>query len=1319
MSHDGTSEVHVDPEWSNLEKSIELDNKLRSGVEEPKPVEGDENPVAGEYDNRRETEKAVKGGPGDHSWGGYEDQQKSEPGSQIQKPAHVSQEDWDNRPKWSRPLEDILHAGSAPGLGVADFASDVIGLVPWLKPIDDWWDKNSPRHNHPAIKLTRDASSVIIPSLYGGHMLNAAGKTATAGMTLPTYTRTLGSVAAYTGVDTGVAMISSHSKTDDNLAATLNNWLGWNIPWATRAGDSPDVRWKKNVFEATGLSGSIELAGAAFAMARRTKFIPRDEAAQAAVETRKKSYTRYDNAVTANVEGPREARKAAQQEEMIRAIDADPDGLEYNAFRNDLGPDETGRAVINTEPDPMLAKVNHTQIQNNIDTINGRAAPVVDEAFNREFIHATRGNERAAKLDQLFDRVSPHFDAVVNGKKITGEQMNRAVDNLTNAVFGKDLTLKEFEFIIDDMKSTVFNSNAFLDEEQWVIASRAFKNAYDTLFDPNQMRASALLTQQAADNVTDAATAVKMLGDQFDTVRQHDIIFDKLNLLGQEVSINNYVVKKAREYQKIKASGDLEAVMNWIGRQGDDFDEYVKHIKHTGNKLNKELKYIAKHNPEYYKAFTEAYDATNGSVDELHKLHRLAENNIGLIKKGFVDLEPGVPSMLVKQMHAARVNGLLSGMAPIRAATGNSMLTALKPAAVFAGAFVSGDQAVIKRAMYTFAGISENFKRGFKVAQKEWNLARLHPEEAMMRGRADLMQSKLNDLEYIDSLADGWRKAKEPGWQGKIMLWNMTKALGWWNKQQFVRWGTNALYSIDGFTNSFIASGMARAKAYDEVMHAHRGAINLEEMARPIQERLYREAFDESGKLTDEASKFASQEIALNLDNAVVKRVEDLLEAVPAAKGLFLFPRTGVNAAELTWSFSPLSGLGLAMPRFKRVMKAVTKQEKLAALAEHGIKDGQNLDLAFRTLKSEYIGRQLMGTGLVMGCGLWALEGNMTGNGPQDGAERARMLRMGWQPLSIKNPITGEWRSYKGLEPFSGIMGLTADIVYAANRVDQAFTEDMFRKLGFAVSMNITNNTFIGGFEPLAGLLSSDPGGWSRFFAQQTDQMIPFKGVRSILNNVISPQLRDVNNDFWGYLANGNKFLFPGGQDSYLPNLLDVYTGQPIKGYESLTQAANAVLPFFKQNGDMQPWRQWILSTGWDGLQKIRKNRITGEPLTPHDRHFINNWIAKNADLKGQVIQLMTYDDGYFDKQMKRYAKERGLKKQSEMPVKEFLVHRELDRIHDRAFEGAWNALQAYNAQYTAQGRALKLRNFELNRGRLDGAKDAQKEILRLQQLRK
>ena len=204
------------------------------------------------------TDEAVKGGPGDHSWGGYEEKKRGDtPGSHIVKPANVSQEDWDNRPEWSRPLEDILYTGSAAGAGVLDFAFDAIGLVPWLKPADEWWDNNSPRSKHPANKMIRDASSVIIPSLYGGHAITGSVKSASWAQNLPKITKVLGNVAAWAGVDTTVAMISSHSKTDDNLAATLNNWLGVDIPWATRESVGPDVRWKKNVYEAAGLAGGV------------------------------------------------------------------------------------------------------------------------------------------------------------------------------------------------------------------------------------------------------------------------------------------------------------------------------------------------------------------------------------------------------------------------------------------------------------------------------------------------------------------------------------------------------------------------------------------------------------------------------------------------------------------------------------------------------------------------------------------------------------------------------------------------------------------------------------------------------------------------------------------------------------------------------------------------------------------------------------------------------------------------------------------------------------------------------------------------------
>jgi len=1202
-------------------------------------------------------------------------------------------------------------------LGVVDFVSDAVGLVPWLKPIDNWWDNNSPRSKHPAHKLIRDASSVIIPSMLGGGAVVGSAKAATAAMKIPKYAKTLGAVAAYTGVDTGVAMISSHSKTDDNMAATLNNWLGWNIPWATRDSDSPDVRWKKNVFENASLSGAVELLGAAFTFGRKARLFPRDAGAEQAINSRTTQLELFTDPVDASIKPRINARKAAQSIETTEALKADPLGEKgYNAFVNDIGPDAPGKAVVNLEPDPLMAKLDQTRIQNNIGTKNGRMAPVADEAFNRKLMTAIKGSDRARQLDKLFDSISPNFDAIVfdgvQDVKVTAEQMNRSVDNLTQAIFGRDLSFKEFEFIVDDMKSTVFNSNQILDEENWIVASKSFKKAYENIFDPNQMRASAMVAQNAAENVSDLATAARMIGDEADTSRQMELIFKKLNLLSTEVKANEFIVSKAREYKKLKESGDVDGIVRWMNRQGSDFDDYIADIKVKNNKLEQELTTIAKEQPAYLKPFKEIYDATNGKVDDLDKMHKFVEKHIGMIKKGIIDQDPEVPSMIIKGLHAARINGVLGGIAPIRAALGNSTMTVLKPLAAFAGAAVSENRrGLFKRAWYTYNGLSENFQRAFKVMSDEWRLANAHPEEAMMRGRADLRLAQMEKLEYMDSVAEAWRAEGE---FGKVAAWNMARGLTWWNKQQFVRYGTNALYAIDGFTNSFMASGMARARAYDEVLHKSKGAMDFDELFDKTQRRLYDEMFDSNGVLTDKAAKFASQEIALNIDNDVVKRFETFLDAVPAAKTLFLFPRTGVNATELAWSFAPMSNLGPAMTRARRVLGAKTGSAKLAALAEHGItpQTGQNMDIAFQSLKAEYIGRQIMGSSVVMGVGIWAMEGNITGSGPQDAAERQRMMRMGWKPWSIKNPVTGEWRSYKGFEPFAGLMGITADVVYQANRVDQAPIEDFFTKIASSISMNITNDTFIQGFEPLVGLLSRDASAWNRFWASQIDLTIPFKGPRTVLNNIISPQLKDVKNDVGEYLKNANKFLFSGSED--LQDLLDVYTGDRIKYYDTFTHAVNAFLPTFKANGGMEPWRQWLLSTGWDGLQKVRKNTFTKKDLTAEDRKFVNNHIAKNGNLINQIQDLMMQRDDYWEDELQTYVKERGLKDQADYPIKDILLYKKLDIIHDRAFTNAMRALERKKSEYTVVGRELRNRERELNRGDYSEASQTNKRIQEL-----
>ena len=142
------------------------------------------------------------------------------------------------------------------------------------------------------------------------------------------------------------------------------------------------------------------------------------------------------------------------------------------------------------------------------------------------------------------------------------------------------------------MKTTVFNSNEMLDEEGWVIASQAFKQAYDTLFDPNQMRASAMLTQQAADNVSDAAAAAKMIGDSADTSRQFEMMFEKLNLLDSEVKANKFIMSKADEYKKLKSSGSVEGTISWLNNQAKTFDTYITRIRANNANLNLSLIHI-------------------------------------------------------------------------------------------------------------------------------------------------------------------------------------------------------------------------------------------------------------------------------------------------------------------------------------------------------------------------------------------------------------------------------------------------------------------------------------------------------------------------------------------------------------------------------------------------------------------------------------------------------------------------------------------------------------------------------------------------------
>ncbi len=1213
-------------------------------------------------------------------------------------------------------LGQINQFGNAAGQGVNDFIFDAIGMLPGGANIDSWWDKHNPKSDDPVHTLIRDASAIIVPTIAGGALIKSVG-VASQARHIPTAQRTLGNVLAYMGLDTSIAAISSQSYEQDNMAGALNEWLGWNLPWATNDTMGPDQRRHMHIYEAAGFSGAIDLLGITFAFAKKLKAANLDPKA---LNLREKELDRISriwqnngtDPITEAVESRKAVRKESVANETRKRLGKESNS--YDPFINEPARVEQ-RAI---DPDSFdinanLAKGDLYQIQNNIGTIDGIMRPSAAPSFLDELAEAGT-NERGVALAQFFeDSLSANSDIILNGKTIPAAELNKAVDTLTQNLFNDSISFEHYKKVIEAGKVQVFQGEKFLSNQAWLEADAAWTRAHKELFDPNNFRSSAMLSQQAADVVSTTSKSLELLDGIGTSSRQWELISKKMKFLVSEVTASKEVVKRSLELKELVRQNDPAKLASWLNDQAETFSSAVNASKRKAFNVIDEIEKIAKENPNYMRPLAEAYDLTNGDVDTLFKLHKWTEANIGFWKKAFFDREPELPSMFVQGINSIRYNSALNGLAPLKALVGNSVLSTIKPISVFAGAAASGDVGTFKRAMYTYGGISENIKRAFKVLNEDLRRVKSNPQLAVKRGRHDIRTQTLEKVEVMDTMAEAWRRE---GKDGKVMAWNMAKAMTHWTNWKFERWGISALYSIDGFLKSLMASGNARASAYDTLFEATNGSFTKNQF-QDLQRHIYHQSFGPDGTLKSAGAQFDTDEIALNLDNIFVEKFEKMSNHVPALKALFMFPRTQANGFEIAWSFSPLSNLGPAVTRARRTLQAQSVDEIAEVMMEHG---RPNNVAAFKALQAEYVGRQMMGTSAVMGAGMWALEGNLTGNGPQDKAERARMMRMGWKPRSIKNPFTGKWHSYQGVEPIEGLLSLTADIVYQAERVDQSITEDAFNKVVAAITLNISNDTLAGGLEPLYALYSGNEGAWNRFLAQQAHLMLPNYGLRSVLNNVWTPQLKDVKNDFLSNFKNKGKAFFRSNTKD-LPDLIDVYTGQPIKFHEPLTAAANALLPFFKQNGGMEDWRQWLLATGWDGLSKKRVNTVSGGPLEPFERQWINNWIGKHGQLRAQVIDLMNKKDDKWAKELHDYKKALGIKgTQQDFNIKNTLLHRKLDEIHERAFRSALRKLKVYyretgGTEFKEQ-RLNEMIKGNLGSGNIDKAAELRDQLLKIRQ---
>ena len=440
----------------------------------------------------------------------------------------------------------------------------------------------------------------------------------------------------------------------------------------------------------------------------------------------------------------------------------------------------------------------------------------------------------------------------------------------------------------------------------------------------------------------------------------------------------------------------------------------------------------------------------------------------------------------------------------------------------------------------------------------------------------------------------------------------------------WLRLSANAMTAFDGFTRSFIGSVEARGRAYDKLLKdGGEKALNADNIKK-LSNGLYDQMFDDRGFITDKAVEYASKEIAMNLENDSVNALSHFIRKYPVLKPFLMFPKTSMNMLKFTGSHNPLALFRNELAEFKHPFDmAITNKEQVEnLLAARGIPFDENAKAAYETIRAELKGRKAIGTLSVMGAVGLFTSGRIRGNGLYDKTRQKTRRELGWKPLTYQG-WDGKWYSYQNLGPLSDWLSLTTDIMDNFDTLDETNIETLLNKMGYIISANLTNKSFTAGLEPLNDVLAGNPAALSRWGASFGSSFLPGSGFRNELGRLISPPLKEVDQEVTQLFANRNVGLKQG-----LPDVYDWVDGGKVGEPENFYQRVfNTYSPWFKQSDRISPEKQFLIDIEWNGRPQLRTNG-KGVEYTPSQRSEVTELMGKYGWFKKEIQDVMRSVDG-------------------------------------------------------------------------------------------
>ena len=1251
------------------------------------------------------------------------------------------------------------------GIGDEDIERDTDIDPDDVSSLKKMWDEVSNRDGS-QYKALRKISSVVLPAIYGGAGVSTAvSKLGVSGITKGALT-----VAGDAAVDLAILEVNDELAQDDNAMRTISDVMpgvfgpkGFApIPeqWKTLDSDTAEIRKYKNQSESVGLSVAGNVVGflAQKGLNPLRWFYPQDKvsrsAKQAAARNAADPDTQFklleiEEALATNPSDYHKNVLTTEYKRLLKQLDETgtsdanvksalethmerAEGTQIREIDNEAAELlEAGAAYYEPAMMPRLARAASTATQStpplnvarNMADVTylkttgaiGDPAPVLSSSMVRQA--NVLGRSRNAVLGVAESaREAGNFDAVINGFRVTRAGMSNAAWKVYTDIMNPGTSPADLKnLFLDDRATQVLLDGTkvdFLNEVQNLGAELAMRDLIDLYLGRQVTESSARIMDTFGREITSFAQGAETFQEIADDNRVQEMVLDKLEFLMAEHGLNKYISGWMLKNKDIltRLQGKSDDAYELTQLINSEFTT-AKNARHAKIKQFREsIEAARRENPQLLKPLMDAFRHSDGDVNTIAALYKWVDKQLSF--KNLLFNREGM-NMFSRELWSVRYNNVLSGLAAGTAAIGNSADIAFKITNGLAGAAVQlpfDKGQALKRLFYLHHGVLETSQRALMDGIKRARQVNADPDAFLEAIRKDYRVATENQKWEI---LEGMEEAGELDFGRQFEL-NLTRGHHNMSRNAYMRWGVTGMSGIDASTDTFMGTLYSRIYAYHDVMERAGDITNKADMKKVLEasEKLhYSKMFDKSGLLTDEAAKFASQEIALNLDSQTATQINSLIERSPLFKSLFMFPRTSINYLKKGFSYTPIGAIPGMNKYGTTIWAKESDPESIAkALAAHGI-DYDNNPYAiaiFRQLKNEYLGRVTMGAIAGTVFYQYALQGRLRGNGPESPTDRKFAKdNFNYQEKTIYVPGVNQWISYAGVPMLDPVLTIVGDMAMYRTQITEEKEAQIIRNIGWTLSATWLNGSPLAGIEPALKMINGEEGALKRFVAREARAMIPMSGTLGVVSQQIDNSLKDIHKDLKGYLFN----RLPG-VNATLPRRVDYWTGKEINLIDNpILRFLNVTSPVPISDGG-EPWRVWLHSTGWPGMRTLTKHS-DGYSYNAEQREAIARYVGSlgyDKRIEREFMNNKAYNDDI--------EKMRAMKRAGQLTTENFSIeadklplYNELNKLENQARQAAEMFIENEYPEILLENSGQDLIDTKTSAGDLDGARDTMNQL--------